>query len=83
MGSSEGVRRIRLAGRVVLGIGLVLDAFLAIGYVITAVSGARVHFFATGILGIPLTVAGAVILALAWIAEGFVRDGRPARERMP
>lgn len=85
MAVTEGFRRIRFVGKAILGIGLILDAWLAMGYLIAAF-GPREPIFGIGFSGIPLTVLGIAILLIAWIAEGFVVQGQrphPSSQQHP
>jgi hypothetical protein len=70
MSIREGLRRTRVAGKAVLALGLLLDAFLIVGLILAAFNQ-RVDYFVVGYAGIPLTLCGICILVTAWIAEGF------------
>jgi hypothetical protein len=77
MALDEGFRRIRSVGKAILATGLLLDLFLIIGLVVSAFGGQALPFFPVGAFGIPLTVAGAIILLGAWVAEGFAHPRQP------
>jgi hypothetical protein len=72
MALDEGFRRIRTVGKAILATGLLLDLFLIIGLVVSAFGAHALPFLPIGAFGIPVTVAGILILVGAWVAEGFV-----------
>ena len=66
-------------GRIVLRTGLLLDAILLVGLILALFFTLRVWTFEIGFAGIPVTVAGILILVLVWIVEGSAAD--PASPR--
>lgn len=82
MAAREGFRRIYLIGKAILALGILLDLFLFIG-LIAAALGANQEIFGIGVLGIPPTLLGLAILAIAWVAEGFSNGRRPVPRREP
>jgi hypothetical protein len=79
MALDEGFRRIRTVGKAILATGLLLDLFLIIGLLVSAFGGQALAFFPIGAFGIPLTVAGILVLLGIWVAEGFVVPRQPPR----
>lgn len=82
MALREGFRRVRLIGKIILAVGLLLDAFLLAGFV-AAGFGEHIEIFAFGFFGIPPTILGAVLLLAAWVAEGFMGRPHSAEQRTP
>jgi len=80
MAVEEGFRRVRLIGKTILAIGLLLLAFALIGFLVDVLF--HVAPFALGFapLGIFLSTLAAAILLGAWIAEGFCEPRQPPRE---
>ncbi len=81
MAIREGLRRIRVVGATLLVVGLLLDAVLAVGAVLATTFALRVPILGVGFFGIPLTLLGATILLVAWVADGFRRRRPPARSQ--
>ena len=82
MAVREGFRRVRLIGKIVLAIGLLLDALLLVGF-LAAAFGERVEIFGVGFFGILPTIFGAIILLAAWVAEGFTTRPHSAARQTP
>ncbi|MGB6134262.1 MAG: hypothetical protein WCC14_00625 [Acidobacteriaceae bacterium] len=82
MALREGFRRVRLIGKIILAAGLLLDAFLLVGFV-AAGFGKHIQVFALGYFGVPATILGAIILLAAWVAEGFISRAYPAGRQTP
>ena len=80
MALDEGFRRIRTVGKAILATGLLLDLFPIIGLVVSAFGGQALPFFPIGAFGIPVTVAGIVVLLGVWVAEGFALPRQPPRK---
>jgi F0F1-type ATP synthase assembly protein I len=77
MAAEEGLRRLRLVGRAILGIGLVLVAGVAIGFVTSSFAHSPPWTLNFAPLAVALSMIGAGILLIAWIVEGFVHPPRP------
>ncbi|HEX4036851.1 MAG TPA: hypothetical protein VHX37_02235 [Acidobacteriaceae bacterium] len=80
MAVEEGFRRIRLIGKSILAVGLLLLAVALIGFLIDAVFHSAPFALGFVPLGIFLSAFAAAILLGAWIAEGFCEPRQTPRE---
>lgn len=82
MAIREGLRRIRVVGRVLFTAGLGLIALLLFALIVTGIFHDHwwmPSFFAIGFFGIPVSITGGTILLAAWIVEGFAIPRQPPR----
>ena len=77
MAAQEGLHRIRLVGKAVLVVGLLLDAVALVGCLTAAFFHQSAWTTGFAPFGIALSMAGAAILLTAWIIEGFTLPPRP------
>jgi len=77
MAAEEGLRRLRLVGKAILALGLLLVAAALIGSLIAGWFGASPWILGFAPAGIALSMIGAGILLTAWIVEGFLHPPRP------
>jgi hypothetical protein len=81
MAVAEGLRRIKLVGKLILTIGLVLIIIALFGNLVlqhlylSSFSPAMLVF---GVIGLYLCLFGALLSAGAWILEGFLLKRTPS-----
>ena len=80
MAAQEGLRRIRLVGRAILALGLLLLGLALIGGLIASLLHEPPWTISFAPFGIGLSMIGAGILLAAWIIEGFALPPHPPRE---
>jgi hypothetical protein len=80
MAAAEGFRRIRLIGKTILVIGLILLAADLVGFIIDVVFHTGPNALGVAPVGIFLSALGAAILLAAWVAEGFCEPRRPPHD---
>lgn len=80
MAAQEGLYRIRLVGRAVLVLGLLLDAIALAGCLTAAFLHQSPWTAGFAPFGITLSMIGAGILLAAWIIEGFALPPHPPHE---
>jgi len=78
MALEEGLNRVRLVGKTVLGIGLFFAAVSLVGC-LWATDYRESALLTLGPIAIYLSALGALILLGAWIAEGFAQPRQPPR----
>ena len=76
MAAEEGLRRLRLTGNAILGLGLLVGGTL-LGWLAAILFHAPPWVLGFAPFGIGLSMAGAAVLLIAWIVEGFVHPPRP------
>jgi hypothetical protein len=79
MAAQEGLHRIRLVGKAILVVGLLLDAIALAGGVTAVFLHAPLWTAGFAPFGIALSMVGAGVLLTAWIIEGFTLPPRPPR----
>lgn len=80
MAAQEGLRRIRLVGRAILALGLLLLALALVGGLVANLLHEPPWTISLAPFGVALSMIGAGILLAAWIIEGFALPPHPPRE---